>query len=115
MNLEQELRYLDDDSTNYMNGQMYNEFKWGMMHLEPFTSESGRPPMQSFDYIMMSETQFGLGERITETMNHIKEDFDLSNEMIKNKLCGFSVTTDNGWKVTFKNRRLAKQMDVPTP
>lgn len=40
---------------------------------------------------------------------------DLSNEMMKNNLCGFSVTTDNGWKVTFKNRRLAKQMDVPMP
>ena len=82
MNNEQELAYLED-STNYMKPQMFQDFKWGLQHLEPFTSESGRPPMQSFDYIMMFETQLGLGERITETMNHIKEDFDLNNRIAK--------------------------------
>lgn len=82
MNSEQELAFLED-STNYMNPQMFKEFKWGMMHLEPFTSETGRPPMTSFDYIMMTETQLGLGERITETLNHIPEDFDLDHRIAK--------------------------------
>jgi integrase len=82
MNSEQELAYLED-STNYMNQQMYQDFKWGLYHLEPFTSETGRPPMNAFDYVMMSETQFGLGERITETLNHIPEDFDLDHRIAK--------------------------------
>jgi len=82
MNSEQELSYLED-STNYMNRQMFQEFKWGMYHLEPFTSETGRPPMQAFDYIMLVETQLALGERITETLNHIPEDFDLEHRIAK--------------------------------
>lgn len=82
MNSEQELAYLED-STNHMTDQMFKEYKWGLQHLEPFTSETGRPPMTSFDYVMLSETQLGLGERITETLNHIKEDFDLNNRIAK--------------------------------
>lgn len=82
MNSEQELAYLED-STNYMTNQMFQEFKWGIEHLEPFTSETGRPPMTSFDYKMMFETQFALGERMSETLSHIPEDFDLNHRIAK--------------------------------
>jgi len=82
MNEQQEILYLED-STNYMDGEKFLHFKWGMYHLEPFTSETGRPPMNAFDYVMMSETQFALGERITETLNHIPEDFDLDHRIAK--------------------------------
>lgn len=64
---------------------------------------------QKVEPIVLTEQERKDGTVITNGI------IDLSNEMIKNKLCGFSVTTDNGWKVTFKNRRLAKQMDVPIP
>ena len=98
MNNEQELAYLEDDSTNYMKGQMYKDFKWGLQHLEPFTSESGRPPMNSFEYKMMFEVQFACGLRITEVLNLIKEDFDLSHKILKlwnpkTKKGGFQKTT----------------------
>jgi integrase len=82
MNSQQELAYLEG-STNYMNKQMFQDFKWGLYHLEPFTSDTGRPPMHAFDYVMMSETQFALGERITETLNHIPEDFDFEHRIAK--------------------------------
>lgn len=82
MNNEQELIYLED-STNYMNPQMYQEFKWGLRRLEPFTSDSGRPPMSSFDYCMMFDVQIECGLRITEVLNLIKEDFDLKHRILK--------------------------------
>jgi integrase len=82
LNSQQELAYLED-STNYMNPQMFEEFKWGLRRLDPFTSDSGRPPMQAFDYVMLVETQLALGERITETLNHIPEDFDLDHRIAK--------------------------------
>ena len=97
MNNEQEIAYLED-STNYMTPQMFQEFKWGLMHLEPFTSETGRPPMSSFDYKMMFEIQIGCGLRITEVLNLIREDFDTSHRILKlwnpkTKKGGFQKTT----------------------
>lgn len=41
--------------------------------------------------------------------------FELTNELIEKKLCGFDLTLDNGWKISLKNKRFAKQMDVPMP
>lgn len=97
MNQDQELAYLED-STNYMTNQMFKDFKWGIEHLEPFTSETGRPPMTSFDYKMMFEIQIGCGLRITEVLNLIPEDFDLNHRILKlfnpkTKKGGFQKTT----------------------
>ena len=41
--------------------------------------------------------------------------FEITNELIEKKLCGFELTLDNKWEVSFKNRAFAKQMDVPMP
>lgn len=82
MNREQELIFLED-STNYMTPEMFQDFKWGLQHLEPFTSDTGRPPMTSFDYTMMFSIQIECGLRITEVLNLIKEDFDLSHRILK--------------------------------
>ena len=41
--------------------------------------------------------------------------FELTNELMDKKLCGFDLTLANGWKVSCKNKALAKQMDVPMP
>jgi len=82
MNSEQELAYLED-STNYMTPVMFKQFKWGLEHLDAFTSESGRPPMTSFEYKMMFEVQIGSGLRITEVLQLIREDFDLQHRILK--------------------------------
>jgi hypothetical protein len=82
MNIQQELAYLES-STNHLTRELHNRLNWGLQHLDPFTSETGRPPMTSFDYIMMFETQRDLGERISETFNHIKEDFDITHRIAK--------------------------------
>jgi len=52
MNAQQELAYLES-STNHLTRELHNRLNWGLQHLDPFTSETGRPPMTSFDYIMM--------------------------------------------------------------
>lgn len=39
--------------------------------------------------------------------------FELTNELMEKKLCGFNVTLTNGWTVSFKNNRFAKQIGVP--
>jgi len=39
--------------------------------------------------------------------------FELTNELMEKKLCGFDLTLRNGWKISCKNNRFAKQMDVP--
>lgn len=41
--------------------------------------------------------------------------FELTNELMEKKLCGFELTLKNGWKISCKNRAFAKQMDVPMP
>jgi integrase len=82
MNSQQELAYLES-STNHLTRELHNRLNWGLQHLDAFTSESGRPPMTSFDYIMMFETQRDLGERNGETINHIKEDFDFKHRIAK--------------------------------
>lgn len=41
--------------------------------------------------------------------------FELTNELMGKKLCGFELTLANGWKVSCKNRAFAKQLDVPMP
>lgn len=39
--------------------------------------------------------------------------FEFTNKMMEGKLCGLSLTLDNGWKVSFKNNKFAKQIGVP--
>ncbi|MDE1867712.1 MAG: hypothetical protein KGI08_08415, partial [Thaumarchaeota archaeon] len=82
MNDEQEMIYYED-STNFMTPPLFRDFKWGVEHLEPFTSESGRPPMTSFDYKMMYTIDIACGNRQGETLNLIKEDFDLKHRILK--------------------------------
>ena len=62
---------------------MFQEYKWGLRRLEPFTCPKGRPPMPSFDYVVMFEVQYGCGLRITEVLQLIKEDFDLQHKILK--------------------------------
>lgn len=39
--------------------------------------------------------------------------FEFTNKLMEGKLCGLQLTLDNGWKVSFKNTRFAKQIQVP--
>jgi len=39
--------------------------------------------------------------------------FEFTNKMMNGKLCGIELTLDNGWKVSFKNKKFAKQIGVP--
>ena len=39
--------------------------------------------------------------------------FEFTNKMMEGKLCGLELTLDNGWKVSFKNKKFGKQIGVP--
>ncbi|HSA76908.1 MAG TPA: hypothetical protein VLE02_05135 [Nitrosarchaeum sp.] len=39
--------------------------------------------------------------------------FDITNKLMKSKLCGLQLDLGNGWKVSLKNKRFAKQIGVP--
>lgn len=71
------------DSTNYLNEEKFNQLMWGIQHLEPFTSETGRPPMSSHDYIVLFRILYGCGLRVTEGLNLVKSDFDLDHRVLK--------------------------------
>uniref|UniRef100_A0AAT9J752 ORF17 n=1 Tax=Nitrosopumilaceae spindle-shaped virus TaxID=3065433 RepID=A0AAT9J752_9VIRU len=45
----------------------------------------------------------------------VAELMDISDKLIEKKLCGFSITLRNGWRISFKNNRFAKQIGVPMP
>src|SRR5690242_20393198 len=81
MNDEQEMIYYDN-STNFMSPPLHKQFDWGIDHLEPFTSETGRPPMTSFDYKIMYHITKACGLRQGETLKLIREDFDLKHRIL---------------------------------
>jgi hypothetical protein len=66
MNDRQEMVYYET-STNFISPPLFKDFNWGLEHLDAFTSETGRPPMTSFDYKMMYLTTIGCGLRQGET------------------------------------------------
>lgn len=39
--------------------------------------------------------------------------FEMTNYLMEQKLCGLELTLDNGWKITFKNKKFAKKIGVP--
>ena len=39
--------------------------------------------------------------------------FDITNKLMNDKLCGYELTLDNGWKISFKNKKFSKQIGVP--
>ena len=38
---------------------------------------------------------------------------DITNKLIIDNLCGYELTLDNGWKISFKNKKFSKQIGVP--
>jgi len=51
-----------------------------------------------------------LRKECTETEIKI---FELTNYLMEQKLCGLELTLDNGWKVSFKNKKFSKKIGVP--
>lgn len=82
MNDRQEIIYYET-ATNFMTPPLQKNFEWGMEHLDAFTSETGRPPMTSFDYKIMFRINYACGLRQGETLSLIREDFDLKHRILK--------------------------------
>ena len=69
----------------------------------------GELPMNKVEPIEITE------QLRKEEVSTVIKIFELTNELIEKKLCGFDLTLSNGWKVSCKNKRYAKQLDVPMP
>ena len=39
--------------------------------------------------------------------------FEITNNLMKSQLSGFELTLDNGWKISFKNKKFAENIGVP--
>lgn len=46
---------------------------------------------------------------------HLTECIEISNDLIEKKLTGMEFVLKNGWRITFKNKRYAKELGVPMP
>lgn len=72
-----------EDSTNYLTQEKFDELMWGLQRLEPFTSETGRPPMSAQQYYVLFRILYGCGLRVGEGLKLMKKDFDLQHRILK--------------------------------
>jgi len=69
--------------TNYLTPKMfYDDFLDWLVRLQPFHSETGRPPMSANQFYWGTRIQYGCGLRISEMLNLIKSDFDLEHRIL---------------------------------
>jgi len=38
---------------------------------------------------------------------------EVSNNLMNSKLCGYDISLDNGWKISLKNKKFAKNIGCP--
>ncbi len=69
--------------TNYLTPKMfYDDFLDWLVRLQPFHSDTGRPPMSANQFYWGARIQYGCGLRISEMLNLIKTDFDLEHRIL---------------------------------
>lgn len=72
-----------ESSTNYLSKDKFDELMWGLQRLEPFTSDTGRPPMSAEQYYVLFRVLYGCGLRVGEGLKLMKQDFDLDRRILK--------------------------------
>lgn len=88
-------------STNYLNPQLFygsGGFLDWLVRLEPFHNDKHNEPMSANQFYWGARIQFGDAERISETLNHTKLDFDFDHRIVtiknpKSKKGGIQKTT----------------------
>lgn len=53
-----------------------------LVRLQPFHSDTGRPPMSANQFYWAARIQYGCGLRVSEMLNLIKSDFDLEHRIL---------------------------------
>lgn len=73
----------------------FEEFLWGVYHLEPFTSETGRPPMPASQFVLLFQISFGCKLSISKVSKLRRSNIDLEEKvvLIKNNKNGRVVKT----------------------
>lgn len=74
---------LIDSTTNYLTPQMFDDFLWGLVRLEAFTGDYGRPPMSADKFVALYRTLYSCGLRIGEGLKLKKTNFDLDHRILK--------------------------------
>lgn len=68
--------------TNYFNPKDFEEFLWGLEKLEPFTGDSGRPPMSAQRFLNLFKLMRECNLKVSDAINLRKRDFDLKHKTI---------------------------------
>jgi len=68
--------------TNYFNPKDFEEFLWGLTMLEPFTGDSGRPPMSAQRFVNLFKLMRECNLKVSDAINLRKRDFDLKHKTI---------------------------------
>lgn len=62
--------------------QEFEDFKWGVYHLELFTSETGRPPMSANQFVLLFQISFGCKLPISKVSKLRRSDIDLNEKVV---------------------------------
>jgi len=68
--------------TNYFNPKEFEEFKWGLRRLDPFTDDSDRSPMPSQHFVNLFKLMRECNLKVSEIINLKKGDFDFRHNII---------------------------------
>jgi integrase len=71
-----------EPTTNYLSPQDFSDFAWGLVRLETFHSDRGRPAMNADAFLLLFELQYDTGMRIGEVLNLRKQDFNLERRIV---------------------------------
>lgn len=70
-------------TTNYLSESMfYGKFLFWLKRLQPFVSDSGRPPMKADEFVRLFRLLYGSGLRVSEALNLRKKDIDLNHRLL---------------------------------
>ena len=70
-------------TTNYLTPYLfYNKFLFWLIRLQPFVSDTGRPPMNADSFVLLFRLLYGSGLRVSEALNLKKQDIDLNHRLL---------------------------------
>ena len=69
-------------TTNYLNPTLFFHYLDYVVLLDEFHNDDCPPPMSANQFYWMERSQFSDAERISETLNHTKLDYDFDHRIV---------------------------------
>lgn len=92
------MSFLQHKTTNYLSPELfYGKFLFWLVRLQPFVSDTGRPPMDAKSFVTAFKVQYGCGLRVSELLGLKKKDIDLNHRLLT------IAKPKTGHRVTFKS------------